>query len=142
MVSRPPAVPPSNRKTIDDNFTTNSFERSLRIHVLIGHGKYHKTAYDITVLGKIQINEWVVVFNSMFNHKRLIIKMKMYETELESGIGDFDVVHSCWLFYVYVIIGASTEDPRYNDSVCYQRLCCKIEFAVIKELDRTHLKHQ
>ena len=29
----------------------------------------------------------------------------------------------------------STEDPRYNDSVCYQRICCKIEFAVIKELD-------
>ena len=29
----------------------------------------------------------------------------------------------------------STEDPRYSDSVCYQRLCCKIEFAVIKKLD-------
>ena len=29
----------------------------------------------------------------------------------------------------------NTEDPRYNDSVCYQRFCCKIEFAVIKELD-------
>ena len=29
----------------------------------------------------------------------------------------------------------STEDPRYNDSVCYQRFCCKIEFAVIKKLD-------
>ena len=27
------------------------------------------------------------------------------------------------------------EDPRYNDSVCYQRFCCKIEFAVIKKLD-------
>ena len=24
---------------------------------------------------------------------------------------------------------------RYNDSVCYQRFCCKIEFAVIKKLD-------
>ena len=35
-----------------------------------------------------------------------------------------------------------TEDPRYNDSVYYQRFCCKIEFAVIKKLDRTHLKHQ
>ena len=23
-----------------------------------------------------------------------------------------------------------TEDPRYNDTVCYQRFCCKIEFAV------------
>ena len=29
-----------------------------------------------------------------------------------------------------------TEDPRYNDSVCYQRFCCKIEFAVLKKLDR------
>ena len=28
-----------------------------------------------------------------------------------------------------------TEDPRYNDSVCYLRFCCKIEFAVIKKLD-------
>ena len=29
----------------------------------------------------------------------------------------------------------STEDPRYNDSVCYQIFCCKIEFAVVKKLD-------
>ena len=29
-----------------------------------------------------------------------------------------------------------TEDPRYNDSACYQRFCCKIEFAVLKKLDR------
>ena len=29
---------------------------------------------------------------------------------------------------------ATTEDPRYNDSVCYQRFCCKIEFAGIKKL--------
>ena len=29
----------------------------------------------------------------------------------------------------------TTEDPHYNDSVCYQRFCCKIEFAVIKKLD-------
>ena len=28
-----------------------------------------------------------------------------------------------------------TEDPRYNDSVFYQRFCYKIEFAVIKKLD-------
>ena len=28
-----------------------------------------------------------------------------------------------------------TEGPRYNDSVCYQRFCCKIEFAVIKKLN-------
>ena len=35
-----------------------------------------------------------------------------------------------------------TEDPRYNDSVCYERFCYKIEFAVVKKLDRTHLKHQ
>ena len=35
-----------------------------------------------------------------------------------------------------------TKDPRYNDSVCYQRFCCKIEFAVIKKLDITHLKQQ
>ena len=35
----------------------------------------------------------------------------------------------------------ATEDPRYNDSVCYQRFCCKIEFAVVWRLERTHLKH-
>ena len=35
-----------------------------------------------------------------------------------------------------------TEDPPHNDSVCYLRFCCKFEFAVIKKLDRTHLKHQ
>ena len=35
-----------------------------------------------------------------------------------------------------------TEDPRDNDSVCYQRFCCKIEFSVMKKLDKTHLKHQ
>ena len=29
----------------------------------------------------------------------------------------------------------STENPRYNDTVCYQRFCCKIEFAVIQKLD-------
>ena len=28
-----------------------------------------------------------------------------------------------------------TEDPRYNNSVCYERFCCKIEFAVIKKPD-------
>ena len=28
-----------------------------------------------------------------------------------------------------------TEDPLYNDNVCYQRFCCKIKFAVIKKLD-------
>ena len=28
-----------------------------------------------------------------------------------------------------------TENPCYNDSVCYQRFCCKNEFAVIKKLD-------
>ena len=30
---------------------------------------------------------------------------------------------------------SSAEDPRYNDSVCYQRFFCKIEFGVIKKLD-------
>ena len=34
----------------------------------------------------------------------------------------------------------TTEDPRYNDSVCYQRFCCKIEFAVIRNLIWTRLK--
>ena len=29
----------------------------------------------------------------------------------------------------------NTEYPRYNDSVCYWRFCCKIEFAVIKKRD-------
>ena len=36
----------------------------------------------------------------------------------------------------------NTVDPHYNDSVCYQRFCCKIGFAVIKKLDMTHLKQQ
>ena len=27
-----------------------------------------------------------------------------------------------------------TEDPRYNDSVCYQGFCCKIKFAVKEKL--------
>ena len=35
---------------------------------------------------------------------------------------------------IMIIIIIITEDPRYNDSVCYQRFCCKIEFAV-KTLD-------
>ena len=29
-----------------------------------------------------------------------------------------------------------------NDTVCYQSFCCKIEFAVLKELDKTRQKHQ
>ena len=28
-----------------------------------------------------------------------------------------------------------TEDPRNNHTVCYQRFCCLIEFAVRKKLD-------
>ena len=32
-----------------------------------------------------------------------------------------------------LFIESYTEDHRYNDSVCYQRFCCKIEFAVIKK---------
>ena len=43
---------------------------------------------------------------------------------------------------VFFDILYSTEDPRYNDSACYQRFCCKIEFAVTQKLDMTHLKHQ
>ena len=34
----------------------------------------------------------------------------------------------------------SIEDPRYNDSVYYQRFCSKIEFAVIKKLGTTQSK--
>ena len=30
----------------------------------------------------------------------------------------------------------NTEDPRYNDSVCCQRFCVKIYFAVIEKLDK------
>ena len=41
-----------------------------------------------------------------------------------------------------ILVKSDTADPRYNDSVCYQRFCCKIEFAVVKKLDRTYLKHQ
>ena len=33
-----------------------------------------------------------------------------------------------------------TEDPRYNDSVCYKRFGCKIEFADIKKLDMDQSK--
>ena len=29
----------------------------------------------------------------------------------------------------------NTEDPRYSDSVCYQRFGSNIEFVVIKKLD-------
>ena len=29
----------------------------------------------------------------------------------------------------------NTGDSRYNDSVCYQSFCCKIEFAVMMKLD-------
>ena len=32
-----------------------------------------------------------------------------------------------------------TGNPRYNDSVCYQRFCCIIEFAVIKKVDKTYI---
>ena len=28
-----------------------------------------------------------------------------------------------------------TDNPRYKDSVCYQKFCCKIEFSTIKKLD-------
>ena len=33
--------------------------------------------------------------------------------------------------------GLYTEDPRYNDTLCYQRFCCYmyIKFAVVKKLD-------
>ena len=41
---------------------------------------------------------------------------------------------------VSLLSNRSTEDPRYNDSACYQS-CCKIEYAVIKKLD-TRLKHE
>ena len=39
-------------------------------------------------------------------------------------------------------INFCAEDALYNDSVCFQRFCCKIAFAVVKKLDRVHLKHQ
>ena len=44
--------------------------------------------------------------------------------------------------HIHTVKQNNTEDPCYNDSVCYQRFCCKIKFAVIKKLNRTHLKHQ
>ena len=31
----------------------------------------------------------------------------------------------------FFIVSSGTEDPRYNDSVCYQIFCCKIKFTVI-----------
>ena len=33
------------------------------------------------------------------------------------------------------VVKTYTEDPRNNDSLCYQTFCGKIEFAVIKKLD-------
>ena len=38
------------------------------------------------------------------------------------------------IFLLQTILLPVTEDPRYNDTVCYQRFCCKIKFAVIKKL--------
>ena len=43
---------------------------------------------------------------------------------------------------LYIRANRFSEDPRYDDSICYQRCCCIIEFAVLKKLDRTHLKDQ
>ena len=44
------------------------------------------------------------------------------------------------MFIFHILINI-IKDPRYtcNDSVFYQRFCFKIEFAVIKKLDRTRL---
>ena len=36
-------------------------------------------------------------------------------------------------FLRHIIVSLNTKYPRYNDSVCYQRFCCKIEFAIIKK---------
>ena len=33
------------------------------------------------------------------------------------------------------VMKVSIEDPCCNDSVCYQRLCCKIKFGVLEKLD-------
>ena len=48
----------------------------------------------------------------------------------------FDQKTGLMVIIIIIIIIIITEDPHYNDSVCYQRFCCKIEFAVIKKLDR------
>ena len=49
------------------------------------------------------------------------------------------LVHgSCYKFAIHSCLTvkySNTEDPHYNDSVCYRRFCCKIEFAIIKKLD-------
>ena len=42
---------------------------------------------------------------------------------------------SCGFCYWVGYLTYITEDPRYNDSVRYQRFCCKTEFAVIKNPD-------
>ena len=34
------------------------------------------------------------------------------------------------------------QQQKYNESACYQRFCCKIDFAVIKKFGRAHLKQQ
>ena len=47
-----------------------------------------------------------------------------YEKDKEEKSGHLDALLHC-----------NTEDPRYNNSFCYQRFCCKIEFAVIKKLN-------
>ena len=41
---------------------------------------------------------------------------------------------------IMICIPFDTEDHRNDDSICYQRFCCKIEFAVTQNLIWTRLK--
>ena len=46
------------------------------------------------------------------------------------------VIQTQWYWWVARLsVVNTTKDPRYNDSFCYQKFCCKIEFAVINKLD-------
>ena len=56
---------------------------------------------------------------------------------------DFSVLEKNIHVLVFNNPEPNTEDPRYNDSLCYKRFCCKIEFAVTKKnLKWTRLKHE
>ena len=61
-------------------------------------------------------------------------------SEPASSLAIYEVIHiKRVLTTVWMLV---TNDTRYNDTVCYQRFCCKIEFAVIKNLIGTRLKHE
>ena len=53
-----------------------------------------------------------------------------YMSSLLSNASKHSSKHKTVEYKIYVS-KTDTEERRYNDSVCYQRFCYKIEFAVI-----------